>query len=174
MQPSRGGHHPAGRYHAAGPARTPPAGVMARWELEVLHAATVKVTGGRHGRAAAPAGGLVLTLDDPRELGGRGAGTNPEQLLAAAFGASFGSALDLEARQIGCVLDPLHVTAIVTFGHGDEGCFAIAVELQCQLPMLPRATAERLLQAARAACPYCRMVRGNLDLVILLAGADAP
>ncbi|WP_244460002.1 Ohr family peroxiredoxin [Roseomonas fluvialis] len=147
---------------------------MARCGLDVLYAATVEVTGGRDGQAAAPGGMPRLTLDHPAELGGRGAGTNPEQLLAAAFGASFGSALDLEARQIGCAVDPLRVTAIVAFGHGDEGCFAIAVELHCHLATLPRETAERLLRAARAACPYCRMVRGNLDLVIMLAGTDAP
>lgn len=174
MQPSDGGHHPEGEIPCGVAGRHAPAGAVAGLELDVLHAATVDVRGGRHGRAATPGGRLVVTLDDPPELGGRGAGTNPEQLLAAALGASFGSALDLEARQIGWVLDPLRVTAIVAFGHGDEGGFAIGIELRCHLPMVPRATAQRLLQAARAACPYCGMVRGKLDLVVVLAGADAP
>jgi len=140
--------------------------------LDALYTVTVEVRGGRGGQAIEAGGAPLLTLDFPLELGGRGAGTNPEQLLAAAFGASFGSALDFEARQIGCVLEPLRVTAIVSLGHGDDGSYAIAVELHCHLAFLPRETAERLLHAAREACPCCRMVRGNVELAIVLAGAE--
>jgi Ohr subfamily peroxiredoxin len=141
--------------------------------LEALYTAAAEVEGGRHGQAAGIGGTPPLALDSPSELGGCGSGTNPEQLLAAAFGASFGSALDLEARQIGYVLEPLRVTALVSLGHGDEGCYAIAVELRCHLPPLPREDAERLLRAARDSCPCCRMVRGNAELTVVLADSGA-
>ncbi|KAA2212596.1 OsmC family protein [Teichococcus oryzae] len=109
----------------------------------------------------------------PPELGGCGAGANPEQLLAAAFGASFGSALDLEARQSGRVIEPPRVTALVSLCHGDDGCHAVMIELRCHLPALSREAAERLLRAARDSCSCCRMVGGNAELRIVLACPDA-
>jgi lipoyl-dependent peroxiredoxin len=140
--------------------------------LEALYTAAAEVEGGRGGQATGIEG-APLTLAFPPELGGCGAGTNPEQLLAVAFGASFGSALDLEARQIGCVLQPLRVEALVSLTHGVDGCYAMALELRCHLPSLPRDVAERLLRAARDACPCCRMVRDNVELRVLLAGPDS-
>jgi len=147
---------------------------VARCDLEALYTAAAEVKGGRDGQATGLGGTPPLTLAFPPELGGCDAGANPEQLLAAAFSASFGSALDLEARQIGCVLEPLRVMALVSLGHGDDGCYSIAVELRCHLPLLPSETAERLLHAARESCPYCRMVRGNVELRIVPADLDEP
>ncbi|MBO1073717.1 Ohr family peroxiredoxin [Roseomonas marmotae] len=140
--------------------------------MKTFYTAAVDVEGGRGGQATGIGGVSCLTLADPRELGGSGTGTNPEQLLAVALGASFGSALDLEARQIGCVIEPLRVTASVSLGHGDSDYHAISVELRCHLPSLPRGIAERLLRAARDACPYCRMIRGDVEITVLLASVD--
>lgn len=141
--------------------------------MDALYTAAAEVEGGRQGQVTGVGGTPPLALAFPPELGGCGTGTNPEQLLAAAFGASFGSALDLEARQIGCILEPLRVTALVSLGHGDDGCYAIAVELRCHLPSLPPEVADRLLRAAAASCPCCRMVRGNVELSVVLANPDA-
>lgn len=141
--------------------------------MEALYTAAADVEGGRHGQAAGIGNTPLLALAFPSELGGCGTGANPEQLLAAAFGASFGSALDLEARQIGCVIEPLRVTALVGLGHGDDGRYALTVELRCHLSSLSREVAERLLHAAHDSCPYCRMVRGNVELSVVLVGPDA-
>ena len=54
---------------------------------------------GREGRAVTSDGRLDVTLAAPRELGGSGEGTNPEQLFAAGYAACFASALGLVARK---------------------------------------------------------------------------
>ena len=137
--------------------------------MDVLHEASVEVEGGRTGRVRAPDGSLALDLALP---GAGAAGPNPEQLFAAAYGASFGSTLDLEARQRGILLGECSVTARVALGHGDSGCFALAVALRIHLPGLDLPTARHLVKAAHAECPYARMGRGNIEVRLLLAGTD--
>lgn len=138
--------------------------------LELLHRACVEVEGGRIGRARAVDGtGAVFDLAPPAGPGGTARGTNPEQLFAAACGASFGCALDLEARQLGIVLGGCAVTASVALGHADDGRFALSVALEVRLPGLDPATARRLVQAAQTECPYSRMARGGAGIRIVLA-----
>jgi osmotically inducible protein OsmC len=136
--------------------------------LEALYIAAVEVKGGRQGQARTLDGSVAFELALPTELGGVGGGTNPEQLLAAACAAAFGSALDLEARQLRLELTEISVTATVSLGHGDDGNYAVAIELRVCLPEVGAPIAERLLRAAEGACPYCRMIRGNIELRIVL------
>jgi Ohr subfamily peroxiredoxin len=136
--------------------------------LEALYVAVAEVEGGRQGQART-VDGRAFELTLPVELDGPGSGTNPEQLLAVAYGAAFGSALDLEARQLGLDLRKISVACSVSFGHGDDGGYALEVELRVRLPEVDAATAARLLRAAEGTCPYCRMARRNIELRIVLA-----
>jgi organic hydroperoxide reductase OsmC/OhrA len=57
---------------------------------KVLYRAQVKATAGRDIRAVSSDGLLDLNVTRSRELGGtNGRGTNPEQLFAASYAASF-------------------------------------------------------------------------------------
>ena len=61
---------------------------------KVLYTAEASVTGGRidgHGRTTD--GALEVDLRIPKEIGGEGGGTNPEQLFAVGYAACFESAL---------------------------------------------------------------------------------
>ena len=137
--------------------------------MEVLYTAIAEVKGGRQGHGRTADGHVAFELSFPAELGGRGGGTNPEQLLALAYAAGFGSALDLEVRQLRLELTEISVTSYVSLGHGDDGCYALAVKLEVRLPGVEALTAQRLLRAAEEACPYCRMGRGNIEFRIVLA-----
>jgi lipoyl-dependent peroxiredoxin len=136
--------------------------------LETLYTAIVEVRGGRQGQART-ADGETFGVAFPAQLGGPGGATNPEQLLAVAYAASFGSALDLEARQLRLELTEISVTSSVSLGHADNGYYALAVELRVRLPEVDAATAERLRRGAEETCPYCRMARGNIELRIVPA-----
>src|SRR5437773_10933579 len=76
----------------------------------VLYTAEATVTGGRasgHGRTSD--GALDVQLRSPKEMGGEGGGTNPEQLFAVGYAACFESALGVvgssRARRGGRRLD---------------------------------------------------------------------
>lgn len=138
--------------------------------MDILHEASVEVEGGRTGHVRALDGSVAFDLALP---GSGIAGPNPEQLFAAAYGASFGSTLDLEARQRGIQLSSCSVTARVSLGHGDGGCFTLAVVLRIHLPGLDFRTARTLVSAAHVECPYARMGRGNVEVRLLLADTGA-
>src|SRR5712691_8858538 len=66
----------------------------------VLYTAEATVTGGRasgHGRTND--GALDVQLRSPKEMGGEGGGTNPEQLFAVGYAACFESALGIVGRR---------------------------------------------------------------------------
>ena len=66
----------------------------------ILYTAEAHVTGGRaegHGRTPAAPSEVDLRL--PKEMGGKGGATNPEQLFAIGFAACFESALGAAARR---------------------------------------------------------------------------
>jgi lipoyl-dependent peroxiredoxin len=68
----------------------------------VLYTAEATVSGGRangHGRTTD--GALDVQLRSPREMGGEGGGTNPEQLFAVGYAACFESALGVVGRASG-------------------------------------------------------------------------
>ena len=55
---------------------------------KIVYTARATVKGGRQGHAKSDDGVLDLTLTAPKETGGPGTGTNPEQLFAVGYGAN--------------------------------------------------------------------------------------
>jgi Ohr subfamily peroxiredoxin len=56
---------------------------------KVIYTARAKAMGRRIGTAKSDHGQIDLKLDRPIEMGGKGNGTNPEQLFAAGYAACF-------------------------------------------------------------------------------------
>ena len=136
--------------------------------MQRLYTAVARVTGGRNGRATIEDRPGDLDIASPLGMGGSGQGFNPEQLFALAYGACFGSALDLEARQQGIALAEVTVSPHVSIGHGDDGHFMLSIALHVRLPELDTLTAERLMEAAHLGCPYSRMTRGTVEVQLVL------
>src|SRR5690606_41711083 len=84
---------------------------------------------GGDGRAVTSDGKLDVGLTAPVELGGSGAGTNPEQLFAAGYAACFGSALGAVGRAAKVDVSEAAVTAGGVLGK-QRGCFAPALALR--------------------------------------------
>ena len=68
---------------------------------EVLYTAHAKVAGGREGHVESDDGLIKLDLRLPKEMGGNGGGSNPEQLFAAGYAASVVSWPWIRAHAIG-------------------------------------------------------------------------
>ena len=140
---------------------------------KVLYTARAHVTGGRqdgHGRSAD--GELDVRLRVPKEMGGTGGGTNPEELSAVGYAACFESALGTVARRRH--LDPgqLAIDSAVSLLPAGDGGFRLAVTLDVSLPLMgdDRETAAQLVREAHQVCPYSNATRGNIDVDLLLGG----
>jgi Ohr subfamily peroxiredoxin len=137
---------------------------------KVLYTATATATSGRDGRAKSSDGRLDVAVVPPKELGGNGEGTNPEQLFAAGYAACFGSAAQHVARTQKIKSGPIAVTAKVSLGPAASGTgFGLQVELVVEIPELPRDQAEALVRAAHEVCPYSNATRGNIVVDLRVA-----
>jgi Ohr subfamily peroxiredoxin len=135
---------------------------------KVLYTAVVTTTGGRDGVAKSNDGKLEVRVTPPKELGGTGDGTNPEQLFAAGYAACFGSACAHVARTQKLTTGTIAITAHVKLGPVATG-FGLQVELVAEIPQLPREQAEALLRRAHEVCPYSNATRGNIVVDVRLA-----
>ena len=129
-----------------------------------LYTAEATVHGGRDGHGRSSDGFLDLDIRPPKDLGGSGEGTNPEQLFALGYGACFQSAMGVVGRRMGVDTSGSEVTARVTLGTIDNGAYNVAVELDVTIPGIERDTAEKLVEAAHEVCPYSNATRGNVDV----------
>ena len=123
--------------------------------------------GGRDGHVKSTDGKIDLDTRPPKEAGGSGEGTNPEQLFSAGYAACFLGALRLVARNNDIKLDDASgLTAQVGFGKDPEGGFGINANLIGYLPGLEQSVADDLMNKAHQVCPYSKATRGNIDVTL--------
>jgi lipoyl-dependent peroxiredoxin len=133
---------------------------------KIVYTAVATTVGGRRGGHARSSDGLLeVDLTAPKELGGPGTGTNPEQLFAAGYSACFNSAFLGVAKQAGVKADDAHVTAEVGFGPAGEG-YALTVDLKVAVAGLELAQVQELAERAHQVCPYSNAVRGNVPTTV--------
>ena len=136
--------------------------------IEVVFTAESTATGGgRDGHVKSSDGRIDLDTRMPKEAGGNGEGTNPEQLFSAGYAACFLGALRLVARNGKIDLDDATgITAQVGFGKDPAGGFAINANLIGYLPGLEQDAADDLMNQAHQVCPYSKATRGNIDVTL--------
>ena len=138
---------------------------------KVLYTAKAHTTGGREGQSRSDDGLLDVRLAPPKEMGGKGDATNPEQLFAAGYSACFMGAMKFVAAQKKVVVPAdASIDASVSIGPIPNG-FGLAVELAVSLPGLDRAAAQDLVEAAHVVCPYSNATRGNIDVKLSVISA---
>lgn len=133
-----------------------------------LYTTRVNAYGGRSGTIKSEDGILDLPLALPKELGGTGGATNPEQLFAAGYAACFENAvIHVTHAQADKVLDgDIDVSCEVGLLPNDEGGFNLAVVLDVEIAGFDQSKAEEIVKAAHAVCPYSNAIRGNVDVNI--------
>lgn len=134
--------------------------------MTVLYSTRVTAAGGRQGWIRSDDGLLDLKLALPQSLGGKGGATNPEQLFAGGYAACFENALLRVARQAGHRFgdDDVRVVAEVGLSRNQADAFVLAVALAISIRGVDRQTADTLVRAADAICPYSNAIRGNVDV----------
>lgn len=134
--------------------------------MAALYSTEVRVIGGREGRVESNDGNLRLALIPPKELGGKGGATNPEQLFAAGYGACFESAIRHVARTKKQALSDVTLVSKVTLLKEGESGFKLEVALDVAVEGLSQKEAEALVAEAHQTCPYSKAVRGNINVAI--------
>jgi osmotically inducible protein OsmC len=135
--------------------------------MSALYTASAMSTGdGRNGHVRSSDGRVDLDLAIPKEMGGSGNGSNPEELFAAGYASCFHSAIKLIAGQRKLKVDDSSVSADVGIGPNDAGGFALSVTLHVELPGLDQAAADELVEAAHQVCPYSNATRGNIPVTL--------
>jgi lipoyl-dependent peroxiredoxin len=134
--------------------------------VKVLHTAKTRTTGGREQGASRSSDGLLdIRLSMP---GSARIGTNPEQLLAAGWSASFANAIALVARKWKITLPAkVSIDAEVDLNLGDGG-YSLSARLNVTLLGLERSVAIGLVDEAENTCPFSRATRGNIEATIKL------
>ncbi|WP_193393842.1 organic hydroperoxide resistance protein [Mycobacterium kyorinense] len=121
--------------------------------------------GGRDGHVKSSDGRIDLDTRPPKEMGGSGDGTNPEQLFSAGYAACFLGALRLVAGKSNVKLDDAtNVTVEVGFGKDPAGGFGLTGKIIGYLPGLEQKAADDLMHQAHQVCPYSKATRGNVDI----------
>ena len=134
--------------------------------MKTLYSTKVSATGGRDGTAVSEDGLLSVALAAPKELGGQGGATNPEQLFAAGYAACYLGALRLVAGKAGTPVGPdTKVRSTVGFGRNTRGeGFNLDIELEVVDHGLDQAVIDDLILKAHAVCPYSNATRNNVDV----------
>lgn len=135
-----------------------------------LYQTSATATGdGRNGRSRTVDGTLDVALAVPKELGGAGGATNPEQLFATGYAACFHSAIKAVARRTGVDVTDSAVTVDVGLVRHEPVGYRLQVAIEAELPGVPADAAEQLLAAAHQVCPYSAAISGNVEVTLALA-----
>ena len=140
----------------------------------VLYTAKAAVTGGRvNGHGRTDDGALDVQLRSPKEMGGDGGGTNPEQLFAVGYAACFEGALGVVGRRERVEVGDASIDSSVGLVALDDRTFTVAVRLDVTLPQITDPDeATRIVAAAHQVCPYSNATRGNIDVTLTANDRD--
>ncbi len=136
--------------------------------MEKIYEAEVTTLAGRNGHAKSSDGVLDVDVRFPKEMGGSGAATNPEQLFAAAWSACFGTSVSIAAGiekiKIGEVSVTAKIAVMLSNGNYDLGAHLII-----KIQDVDTDTAKRLVEKTKSICSYSKATKGNIEAIYEVA-----
>lgn len=134
----------------------------------IIYSTQVRTTGVDSGSSMSDDGMLQIKLSLPKVMGGQGNASNPEQLFASTYSASFLRALEMAAGQKLIELPTTtSIEAKVSLGSSSNG-IGIAVNLQISIPGFEPLLAQELMDTANKLCPYSSALKGNVQIELSL------
>ncbi len=97
-----------------------------------------------------------------------GAGTNPEELIAAAHAGCYSMALGHELGGAGFTPESIETTASVRLGKVEGGFAITAIHLvtRGRVPGADAAAFDKAAQGAKAGCPISKLFAGNTEITL--------
>jgi len=101
------------------------------------------------------------------------AGTNPEELIAAAHAGCFSMALAFQLQTAGFTPEELRTTAHLTMTQQgvDWSITAIRLDLAARVPGIDQPRFQQLADVAKANCPVSKVLNAEITLNTVLEGA---
>ena len=101
-----------------------------------------------------------------------GAGTNPEELIAAAHAGCFTMALSGQLGNAGMTPESLETTAAVTLEKLEAGftITKIHLDVTARIPGADKAAFEKAAENAKAGCPISRLLKADITMTARLSG----
>ena len=130
--------------------------------MEKLYTASVTAKGGRDGHIKSSDGIIEFDLRKPKEMGGQGGATNPEQLFAAAWGSCYLGALGSIADREGIDSSEATVEVHISFNK-DGNSFVLSADLDVHIPGISIEETQKLADKANHTCPYSKATKGNIE-----------
>jgi osmotically inducible protein OsmC len=95
-----------------------------------------------------------------------GAGTNPEELLAAAHAGCFSMALSAQLGNAGMTAESIDTTATITLEKTDAGFTITAshLDVTVKIPGADKAKFEEAAKAAETGCPVSRVLNAKITM----------
>ena len=96
----------------------------------------------------------------------QGAGTNPEELIAAAHAACFSMALSGQLGDAGMTAESIHTTASVTLDKTEAGFTITAVHLEvtAKIPGADQQAFETAANNAKVGCPVSKVLNAKITM----------
>ena len=119
------------------------------------------------GTLTAPGGALKNTPYSFSTRFENAAGTNPEELVAAAHAGCFAMALSAELGNAGFKPDQLDATAEVTLENVPQKGWTVTAShlvLKAKIPGIDAAKFNELAAKAKAGCPISRLLKADITL----------
>lgn len=133
---------------------------------KVVYTGTTMTTGGREGVSKSSDGRLDIKLTSP---GGRGEGTNPEQLFAAGWSACFLGAMGKAAATRNLKLSPeSSINAEVGLVLSETDGYSLQARLSINLPGISFEDATAIAEHAHTLCPYSKATKGNINVETII------
>lgn len=105
-----------------------------------------------------------------------GAGTNPEELIAAAHAGCFTMALSGQLTGAGIVPESLETTASLTLERVEPAGWTVTkihLDVTGRIPGNDKAAFEKAAKAAEVGCPISRLLKAEITMTARLAGEQA-
>ena len=131
--------------------------------MKTLYTTRVTTTGGKNGHVESEDGILDLDL---AKSGSKA--TNPEELFAAAYSASFARALEEVAENSEFDLEDMKVTAEVSLSKNEDEELQLSVVLDVYLPDTDVDAGEEIINEAYENCPFSLALEDNVDVTLNL------
>lgn len=135
-------------------------------ESEVKYSTTAINTGGRVGESHLPDGSFSVKVSTPKEMGGPGQGSNPEQLFAMGYSACYHSALDHYKRDEKITNNSEVTLTINLLSDPTDGGFKLSAVIEVAIEGLEDAKVQELAEKAHQYCPYSKATKGNIEVTI--------